>query len=215
MGKKQPPAETTQLLATTAELLGDGANPRKISEESAAGLRQSIKRFGDLAGIVFNRRTGELVAGHQRIEQIRAEYGDLPIELIDEATGSYGIRVSPSEFFGVRVVDWTPAKQRAANVAANNPKIQGQFTADLSTYLLSVEAELQEELPGVLTDCLMLDLLAKGLDTSDATEDEDDGKEIAISESYQVIVQCNNEEHQKQIYEQLTGEGLSCKVLTL
>lgn len=213
MAKKKQDTEAAEpgVLTTTADLLADGANPRKISDESAAGLRASIKRFGDLAGIVFNKRTGELVAGHQRLEQIRAEYGDLPIELIDQATGTHGIRVSESEFFAVRVVEWSPAKQRAANVAANNPKIQGTFTGDLSTYLLSVEAELQEEMPGVLDECLMVQLLELGLDGSDATE----SKDVPISESYQIIVQCNNEEHQQKIYEQLTGEGLSCKVLTL
>lgn len=218
--KKSAPIEepTPGVLTSTAELTGDGANPRKISDESKAGLRASIKRFGDLSGIVFNKRTGELVAGHQRVEQIRAEYGDRPIEPIDynEFTGQlYGIRIDAEHYFPVRVVDWTQAKQRAANVAANNPKIQGKFTSDLSAYLLSVEAELSAEMPGVLDECLMLDLLAAGIDTSDATEDEPQEKDVAISESYQVIVQCNDEGHQKQIYDQLTGEGLSCKLLTL
>jgi hypothetical protein len=210
--KQEEVAAAPLALASTAELLGDGANPRKISEESQAGLRASIKRFGDLSGIVFNRRTGELVAGHQRIEQIRAEYGDRDVEPIDEAAGLFGIRIDEGHYFPVRVVDWTPAKQRAANVAANNPKIQGAFTKELSTYLLSVEAELAEEMPGVLDDCLMVQLMSAGLDTSDASEG---GKEIAISESYQIIVQCNDEEHQSKLYEQFTGEGLSCKVLTL
>lgn len=202
------------VLASTADLAGDGANPRKISSEAADGLRASIKRFGDLSGIVFNKRTGELVAGHQRMDQIREEYGDRELETIDEARGQYGIRIDDEHFFAVRVVDWSPAKQRAANVAANNQKLQGKFTAELSTYLLSVEAELSAEMPGALEDCLMLELMSAGLDTSDATEDEA-GKEIAISESYQIVVQCNNEEHQKEWYEKLTAEGLSCKVLTL
>lgn len=206
-------AEAPGVLATTAELLGDGSNPRKISDEGAAGLRASLKRFGDLSGIVFNSRTGELVTGHQRMQQIREEYGDRDIEPIDEAAGMHGIRVDEEHFFPVRVVDWTQAKQRAANVAANNNKIQGTFTKDLSEYLLSVESELAAEMPGVLDDCLMVELMAAGLDTSDANED--DTKDVAISESYQVIVQCTGEEHQKQIYEQLKGEGLSCKVLTL
>jgi len=215
MAKKKPDAADPPagVLSNTADLVGDGANPRKITEESASGLRASLKRFGDLSGIVFNRRTGELVTGHQRMAQIREEYGDRDIELINEAAALYGIRVDAEHYFSVRVVDWTQAKQRAANVAANNAKLQGTFTGELSTYLLSVEAELAAELPGVLDECLMLDLMAAGLDTSDATEDE--GKSVEISESFQVIVQCASEEHQREIYERLTGEGLSCKVLTL
>lgn len=42
-------------------------NPRRISEDAAAGLRGSIETFGDLSGIVWNERTGNLVAGHQRV----------------------------------------------------------------------------------------------------------------------------------------------------
>lgn len=216
-----PPSEpTATILASTAELVGDGANPRRMTDEAAGGLAASLKRFGDLSGIVFNRQTGELVTGHQRMNQIRAEYGDLPIELIDAAAGLHGIRVDDSHFFPVRIVDWTPAVQRAANVAANNTKIQGTFTSDLSNYLLSVEAELSAELPGVLEECLLVELLSAGLDTTEATEEDDgpeddDGAEVGISESFQVIVQCTDEAHQRQIYEQLTGEGLSCKVLTL
>lgn len=218
MAKKKPAGDIDEpmpgVLTNTAELLGDGANPRKITDESAAGLRASLKRFGDLSGIVFNRRTGELVTGHQRMEQVRAEYGDRDIEVIDAAAGLYGIRIDDTHYFPVRVVEWTQAKQRAANVAANNQKLQGTFTGELATYLLSVEAELSEEMPGVLDDCLLLELMAAGLDTTDATEDEP-AKEVAITESYQVIVQCASEEHQREIYDRLTGEGLSCKVLTL
>lgn len=204
---KNPPP-----LSTTAELAGDAANPRAISDEGSAGLLASIKRFGDLAGITFNRRTGELVTGHQRMAQIRSEYGDRAIELIDAATDLYGIRIDATHFFPVRVVDWSPAVQRAANVAANNQKIQGQFTNDLSAYLLSVEAELAHEMPGVLADCLLVELMAAGLDATTADEDSD---EVRIHDSFQVIVQCNDEDHQRSVYEQLTGAGLSCKVLTI
>jgi hypothetical protein len=219
--KKDEPAETAPSpaiaamppLANTAELLGDGANPRKISDESAAGLRASLKRFGDLSGIVFNQQTGELVTGHQRMTQIREEYGDRDIEAIDATRGLFGIRIDEEHFFPVRVVRWSPAKQRAANVAANNQKLQGKFTGELSTYLLSVEADLTAEMPGVLDDCLMLELIAAGLDTSDATED--DGPGVSISESHQVVVQCTSEAHSKELYERFTSEGLSCKVLTL
>ena len=69
----------------TAALTGDPANPREISESAAAGLGYSMAEFGDLSGITYNLRTGELVAGHQRMGQIRQRWGDLAIEpLADE-----------------------------------------------------------------------------------------------------------------------------------
>ena len=198
---------------STQDLQGDAANPRKISDESAAGLRASIKRFGDLSGIVFNRRTGELVTGHQRMDQIRAEFGDLPIEMVDDHHGR--IRVDDNRFFAVRYVDWSQARQRAANVAANNLKLQGAFTSELSTYLLTIEAELATEpdMAGVLDECLMVELLAAGLDTTEASEEPAD--DLELTPQYQVVIECANEEEQRKLFERFDGEGLKVKVLTV
>lgn len=204
-----PPAPTK--LVDTAELVGDGDNPRRIGEEAAGGLANSLDRFGDLSGIVYNRRTGELVCGHQRMTQIRGKWGDRPIEPIDEAAGLFGIRVDSGHFFSVRVVDWSKAMQRAANVAANNQRIAGEFTDDVANYLLAVEPELSAEAPGLLDDLLLAGLLANAIDNEPA----EDAGGAAVGESYQVIVQCVDENHQRQVYEQLQGQGLPCKVLTI
>ncbi|REJ65842.1 MAG: hypothetical protein DWQ31_16650 [Planctomycetota bacterium] len=201
-----------------AQLTGDAANPRKISDEGAAGLAKSLEKFGDLSGIVFNVQTGELVTGHQRVKQIQAKWPEAKIEVVDTDRGV--IRIDAERFFAVRVVDWSKAKQRAANVAANNAKIQGKFTSDLSTYLLEVEAELSEELPTVLDDCLLTELMAAGMDLTDATEDEatdeaEDLNEAAIEESYQLVVTCKDEAQQKEMHQRLTKEGFAVRVLTI
>lgn len=208
--KKAAPKTTAPLLGIvdTAELLADGDNPREISDEAAGGLRNSLKRFGDISGIVFNRRTGELVCGHQRMTQFRAEFGDQPIEPIDAETGRI-YTPDRQHFLNVRVVDWSPALQRAANVAANNQKIAGKFTDDLSTYLLEVQAELQDEAPGALDDCLLIDLLDIEL------EDDEEPKNVDITERYQVVVELENEEQQKEVHELLTKKGWKCRVLTV
>jgi len=214
--KGDPVSDPSKRLASTAELVGDGANPRRISDDAAEGLKKSLARFGDLSGIVFNQRTGELVTGHQRMAQVRAEYGEREIEAIDEAAGLYGIRVDAEHFFPVRVVDWTKAKQRAANVAANNAKLQGTFTAELSTYLLSVEADPAEEMPGVMEDCLLVELMAARLDLSDATESEEVEFEAQdVPDVYQVVVDCETEEEQKKLYDQLVDLGYKPKLLTV
>lgn len=211
MAKKKLANESPQpAVIDTAELAGDGANPRRINERAAGGLASSLKRFGDLSGIVWNSRTSELVCGHQRMQQIRQQWGDRPVELIDAANRLYGIRIDADHFFAVRVVDWSKALQRAANVAANSQQIAGEFTDDLTAYLLEVEADLSVEAPGLLDDVLLVDLLSM--------ESEDDGadaKEQQIAESYQIIVQCADEAHQRRVYDELTKEGLACKVLTL
>lgn len=55
-------------LKSIDDLKPDPGNPRGIEEPAAAGLRMSLQAFGDIGGLVWNRQTGELVAGHQRVE---------------------------------------------------------------------------------------------------------------------------------------------------
>lgn len=124
-------------------------NPRRISAPAQRGLRKSLEEFGDLSGIVWNRKTGHLVAGHQRVEQLRAA----------------GAKVKGAEVvlgdrsFPVRVVSWGPRREKAANLAANNAALAGEFVPDLMPSLVeAARAELPpdafaamrfDELPGL------------------------------------------------------------------
>jgi len=113
-----------------AELHPFEGNPRHISDEAKAGLRTSIERFGLVQEIVVSRRTGRVVGGHQRLDALR-EMGEA------EAP--------------VALVDLTDDEEKALNVALNNPKLQGEFTADLLGLLEGVSAEA---LDGLRTDDL-------------------------------------------------------------
>lgn len=192
---------------TTAALKPDEKNPRKISSEAAKGLASSMARFGDLSGIVWNKRTEELVAGHQRMRQIEERWGPQQVTLIDQSADLWGIRIDSDHVFTVRVVDWSRAKQRAANVAANNLAIAGEFTDDLSAYLLEVKDEIEKESPGLMDEVLLSSLTK--------SESGKEKPEATLSESYQIIVQCSGEDHQREVYERLTGQGLACRVLTI
>ena len=48
-------------------------NPRKITDSKLKALSSSMEEFGDLSGIVFNRRTQRLVSGHKRLETVPAD----------------------------------------------------------------------------------------------------------------------------------------------
>jgi hypothetical protein len=48
-------------------------NPRVMSEWQRQALKKSLSKFGDLGGIVVNRRSGQLVGGHQRVEAFRGD----------------------------------------------------------------------------------------------------------------------------------------------
>jgi len=128
-------------------------NPREISPLALEGLQYSLVEFGDISGIVWNRKTGHLVCGHQRLNALRQEYGDgLTME-------DHTIVTPRGERFAVREVDWDDMQERLANLAANNPLIAGLFTPSARTMIeelkglapIQVEAlqlgELLETLP--------------------------------------------------------------------
>lgn len=97
-------------------------NPRRITDEQKKRLKKAIEEFGDLSGIVFNRRTGRLVGGHQRIKVIPQnaiiEKTELPIAS-RTGTVAYGYIIIDNEKYSYREVDWDEGKEKAANIAAN------------------------------------------------------------------------------------------------
>lgn len=117
-------------------------NPRIISDQALKGLKSSINEFGDISVIVFNKKTKNLVAGHQRIKSLVEQYGDLDIVPISENEGR--IFLPSGEVFVVRFVDWNIKKEKAANIAANNPKIQGEFTPELNALIEEVRLEFED-----------------------------------------------------------------------
>lgn len=149
-------------LKSLSDLKSDPRNPRTITEEAASGLGSSLKEFGDLSGIVFNLRTGQLVAGHQRLGRIKEMYGDVPIR--------DGHLVLPTgDKFRIRYVDWPEEKQKAANLAANNPRIMGQFTSEAITLLDEVKIQSTESFNALLLGDLRKDvrrLIRKSSDSS-------------------------------------------------
>ena len=132
---------------TIDDLAAAPYNPRRIDDGNAAALGLSLKRFGDVGGIVWNARTGRLVCGHQRVEQLRKQGAQLVKGALQLANG---------ERFAVRVVDWDEAQEKAANLSANNPHIAGEFTDELDGLLSEVLGSLGDaEFEGLNLDALI------------------------------------------------------------
>jgi ParB-like chromosome segregation protein Spo0J len=91
-----------------AELRPAGDSSRTISDRAAAGLNASIRRFGLVAPLVYNERTGSLVAGRQRLAALLA---------------------AGEETTQVVVVDLAPEEERALSLALNNRHSAGRFAA--------------------------------------------------------------------------------------
>jgi len=107
-----------------------------MSAAARAGLGVSLEAFGDLSGIVFNDRTGQIVGAHQRLERLRAAGA---VEVVRTGADGYVLHPKTGERFRVRFVDWDEDKQRMANLVANNPHIGGDFTEDALAQLKELE----------------------------------------------------------------------------
>jgi DNA modification methylase len=100
-------------------------NPRQISRDEFAALQRDLAEYGDLAGIVHNERTGNLVGGNQRASAmdilsagelvIEAEY-DPPTRTGTTAEGWY---IWQGERYVYRRVAWDAPREDAACVIAN------------------------------------------------------------------------------------------------
>lgn len=109
-------------------------NPREISDQQLSGLKASMDRFGCVELIVWNKRTGNIVSGHQRFKVLQSE-GVTDIDVV--------------------IVDLDESEEKALNVAMNNPHIAGDFTPDLQELL----SEIKVAEPDMFVD-LRLDALA-------------------------------------------------------
>ncbi len=122
-------------------LKADALNPRVISEEALAGLGVSVEEFGDLSGIVWNERTGELVSGHQRVRALRGAGATSWQRESGAGDRAWIIHPRSGERFPVRIVDWDPVRQRMANLVANNTAIAGQYTPAALDQLKELQAQ--------------------------------------------------------------------------
>ena len=106
-----------------AELTPAPYNPRTISEDALSGLQASVQRFGLVEPVVWNRRTGHVVGGHQRLKALQS-MGETETQVV--------------------VVDLEDAEEKALNVALNSPSVAGEFTPDLHALLAEIDAALPD-----------------------------------------------------------------------
>ena len=132
-------------------------NPRSITDAELHGLMESIKKFGFVEPVVFNKRTNTLVGGHQRVK----------------AALALGKTTVP-----VYEVDLSLPEEKALNVALNSHTIQGKFEGEILSGLLE---EIKLDLPE-LSDAFNFDQLAKDLKIDFSPNLIDESKEDDVPE---------------------------------
>ena len=134
-------------LNTIEDLKPAPYNPREISSAAVKGISASIAQFGDISGIVWNSRTGHLVAGHQRLAAL-IDHGAVFI--------SSPPRIAFEEKdFPIRIVDWDDLTERAANISANNTYITGDFLDDKLQSILNEIKDVFSEFNDLQLDMLL------------------------------------------------------------
>ncbi len=88
-------------------------NPRTISKTNRNRLKKSLVENGLVEPLVWNRRTGRLVSGHQRLA------------IIDETEKTQDYTLS------VAVIDVDELEEKQINVRLNNPGLMGDFDLEL------------------------------------------------------------------------------------
>jgi len=103
-------------------------NPRQITKTRLSKLDDNLVKYGDLGGIVHNRRSNQIIGGNQRTAV--AKLHDYRVEIVTElpepdAQGSvafgfiYFRKGDKETRLNYRVVDWDAEIESAANLVAN------------------------------------------------------------------------------------------------
>lgn len=157
-------------------------NPREISKEAAAGLGESVSRFGLVEPIVWNRRTKNVVGGHMRLEALRRQ----------------GVKVTD-----VSVVDLSKIEEKTLNLALNSPAIKGQFTPAVAEIL----EEIRVATPEVIEPLLLDDI---EIPTADGDGAGDPGPALPATR-WSIIVECASEANQGELLGRFKKEGLKAR----
>jgi DNA modification methylase len=127
-------------------------NPRKISDKAMKGLQASLRRFGLVQPIIWNKRTKRIVGGHQRAHAL-AGMGKKDADVL--------------------VVDLPETEEKALNLTLNNPHISGEFTEGLGPILENIKLEI----PAIEFAELGLDALWKDVPKGAVEVEEDEAPE--------------------------------------
>jgi ParB-like chromosome segregation protein Spo0J len=169
MKKKLAITRTVDQLAGSANPL----NPRKITPEQLKMLADSLRRFGDLSGLILNVRTNHLVGGHQRVKVL----GAAPVEITKKydsptpnGTVAEGFVIFEEERYTYREVSWDERTENAAMIAANKHGGDWDFPA-LGELLVELDkSEFDLTLTGFSAG--ELEKMVRGLNASDGDNDE-------------------------------------------
>lgn len=187
-------------------------NAKVHDEAQVAKIATSIEQFGWDQPIVVDK-DGVIIKGHgRRLAAIKLGLREVPVLVRS---------------------DLTPAQVKAARIADNRVALGGIDQDILKQELseLFSDTDVGFSASDLGFDDVEIESLFAGIDMSDVLTDDQDGepnddddtppgenktpKEAEYKPAFQIVVECENEADQEQLYGALTEQGYSCKVLSM
>lgn len=184
------PAALTHVLVDPATLKPNPANPNKHPNSQLELLAKVIAHQGWRRAPVVSNQSGLLVTGHGSVQAaLRAGWKQIPVD--DQ--------------------DFASPEDETAHMLADNklPELAELDQAQVKGLLADLQSkDVALDLAGFTQDDLA-DLLGASV----AGEPVDRSDQIA--EKFEVVVECQNEDQQQEVFTQLTDQGRKCRLLAL
>ena len=162
-------------------------NTRTHSEEQINQIASSIKEFGFTNPVLIDKNDG-LIAGHGRVMGAK----------------KLGLKEVPT----ITLDNLTEAQKKAYIIADNKIALNSGWDEEL----LKIELQQLQEMD--------FDFSNLGFDFEFDTEEISEENEINLKdeeykEKFSIIIDCDSELHQEEIFYNLTNQGLKCRVQSL
>lgn len=131
-------------------------NPRFIRPSAKKGLKGNLKKRGLMSTLVWNKRTGNLVSGHKRLE------------ILDELEGTEDYTLT------VAAVSLSEKEEKEQNIFFNSTTVQGEFDFDLILPLLDEVDPFEAGLDLADLNIIGYDVAASALITPEQQQQEDE-----------------------------------------
>ncbi len=135
------------------------------------------------------------------------ELPDGSLELVD---GHLRAETTPEQEVPVLVLDLS--EQEAAKLLVLLDPLAGMAETD-SDVLAQLVAEVETDNEAITR--LLQDLAGEPEPSFNDDPDDAPTGDVSIPDGYQVVVECRDEDQQRDVYDRLTAEGLACRLLTM
>jgi len=171
----------------------DPRNARTHDEDNLAAVEYSLGRYGQRKPIIVNRRNSEIEAGNATLLGAqRRGWTHIAVVWVDDDPGTQ--------------TGYALADNRTAELADWDDLLLAELVAELEEQDKAGRQDLLESLRWE-------EFLAEAEDDEPAEGGGGDAE--TVPSSYEVVVKCDGENQQRELFDQLKSEGWECRLLTL